>query len=97
MTVFTPNNRPKSVRNCYVIELFGLFFVMSLCLFDISVGIEAFVLGLSQISSFFSCYKWNPIETVLYILTEVYSLDTVNILSWVIMVHIVNEIRFIIV
>ena len=30
-------------------------FVLSLCPFDISVGVGAFVIGLSQISSFFSC------------------------------------------
>ena len=29
-------------------------FVLSLCPFDISVGVGAFVIGLSQISSFFS-------------------------------------------
>ena len=32
-------------------------FVLSLCPFDISVGVGAFVIGLSQISSFFSCLK----------------------------------------
>ena len=31
------------------------FFVLSLCPFDISVGIGAFVIGLGQISSFLSC------------------------------------------
>ena len=43
-------------------------FVLSLCLFDISVGVGAFVIGLSQISSFFSslifvrfCSFWNEI------------------------------------
>ena len=33
-------------------------FVLSLCPFDISVGVGAFVIGLSQISSFFS-YYWS--------------------------------------
>ena len=47
-------SRPKSVRNRCVIELFVALFVLSLCPFDISVGVGAFVIGLSQISSFFS-------------------------------------------
>ena len=33
---------------------FVALFVLSLCPFDISVGVGAFVIGLSQISSFFS-------------------------------------------
>ena len=32
-------------------------FVLSLCPFDISVGVGAFVIGLSQISSLFSLYE----------------------------------------
>ena len=48
----SPTFRPTSVQNCWVIELFGGVFVLSLCLFNISVGIEAFAIGLSQI---FSC------------------------------------------
>ena len=54
VTVVTPNDRSKSVRNCCVIELFVALFVLSLCLYTISVGVGAFVIGLSQISSFFS-------------------------------------------
>ena len=54
MTVDTPTDRPKSVRNCGVIEIFVALFVLSLCPFDISAGVEAFVIGLSQIPSFFS-------------------------------------------
>ena len=46
-------DRPKSVRNHCVIELFLAFFVLSLCPFDISAGVGAIVIGLSQISSFF--------------------------------------------
>ena len=34
--------------------LFVALFLLSLCPFDISVGVGAFVIGLSQISSFFS-------------------------------------------
>ena len=54
MTVVTPSDRPKSVRNRCAIDFFGDAFVLSCCPFDISVGIKAFVMGLSQISSFFS-------------------------------------------
>ena len=55
MTAVTPSDRHKSVRNRCVIEIFGdvrLCFIM--LPFNISVGIRAFVIGLSQISSFFS-------------------------------------------
>ena len=54
VAVVTPTDRPKSVQNYCVIELFVALFVLSLCLFDISIGVGAFVLGLSQISSFFA-------------------------------------------
>ena len=52
--VVTPTVRPKSVRNRCVIELFGGVSVLSLCPFYIIVGMRAFVIGLRQISSFFS-------------------------------------------
>ena len=52
VAVVTPTDRPKSVRNRCVLKLFcGV--VLSLCPFDISVGVVAFVIGLSQISFFF--------------------------------------------
>ena len=54
VAVVTPTGRPKSVRNRCVIELFVALCVLSLCPFDISAGVGAFVIGLSQISSFFS-------------------------------------------
>ena len=54
VAVVTPTDRPNLVRNRCVIELFMALFVLSLCPFDISVGEGAFVIGLSQISSFFS-------------------------------------------
>ena len=57
VAVVTPTDRPKSVRNRCLIELFcGV--VLSLCPFDISVGVGAFVIGLSQISSFFSLFDY---------------------------------------
>ena len=54
VAVVTPTDRPKSVRNRCLIELFLALFVLSLCPFDISMGVGAFVIGLSQISSFLS-------------------------------------------
>ena len=50
--VVTPTDRPKSVCNRCLIELFVALFLLSLCPFDISVGVGAFVIGLDQISSF---------------------------------------------
>ena len=52
------HHRPKSVRNRCLIELFVALFVFSLFPFDISVGVGAFVIGLSQISSFLSWKIW---------------------------------------
>ena len=44
-----------------LIELFCVaLFVLSLCPFDISVGVGAFVIGLGQISPFLSPYKKRP-------------------------------------
>ena len=54
MVVVTPTDRPKSVNKCCVIEVFGGVFVLSRCLLDFSVGVGAFVIGMSRISSFFS-------------------------------------------
>ena len=56
VAVVTPTDRPKSVRKRCVIEHFCGIFVLSLCPFDISVGVGAFVMGLSKSSSlsFFS-------------------------------------------
>ena len=58
VAVVTPTDRPKSVRNCCLIEFFVALFVLSLCPFDFSVGVGAFVIGLGQISSFLSKYKF---------------------------------------
>ena len=66
MAIVTPTDRPNSVRNGCVIEVFGGVFVLSHCFLDFSVDVGAFVIGLSQISSFFfqklyesqNCSKW---------------------------------------
>ena len=56
MTVVTPTVRPKSIRNCCVIEDFGGSFVLSSFFLDFAVGVRAFVIGLSRISSVVSVY-----------------------------------------
>ena len=53
MTVVTPTDRPKSVRNRCVIEVFGDVCVLSFG-FRIFCCCRGFVIGLSQISFFFS-------------------------------------------
>ena len=50
----TLTDSPILVRSGCVIEDFGGLFVLLLCLFEFSVGIGAFVVGMSHISSFFS-------------------------------------------
>ena len=54
MAVVTPTDRPRSVCNRCAIEVFGGVFVLSRCFVDFSVGVGAFGIGLSQISSSFS-------------------------------------------
>ena len=54
VAVVTPTDRPKSVRNCCLIELFCSVVCVVICPFDISVGVGTFVIGLGQISSFLS-------------------------------------------
>ena len=57
MTAVTPTDRPKSVRNCCVIKVFGgVFFYVVTLLFYFSVSVRALVIGL--ISSFFSCFSF---------------------------------------
>ena len=52
VAIVTPTDRPKSVCSRCVMEVFGGLLVL-LCFFlDFSVGVGAFVIGLSQISSF---------------------------------------------
>ena len=42
VAIVTPTDRPKSVRNRCVIELYVALFILSLCPFDISVGVWGF-------------------------------------------------------
>ena len=48
VAVVTPTDRLKSVRNRCPIEGFGDGFLLSRCFLDFSVGLGAFVIGLSQ-------------------------------------------------
>ena len=57
MAVVTPTDHPKSVRVVVLSKFLLEFFVLSRCFLDFSVGVGAFVIGLSQISSFFSFYN----------------------------------------
>ena len=52
LAIVTPTDRPKSVRNRCVIEVFSGIFVLSCCFLNLSVGVGAFVIGLSQVSPF---------------------------------------------
>ena len=53
MAVVTPTDRPESVRNRCIIEVFGGVWCCPLVV-EFSVGIRVFIIGLSQISFFFS-------------------------------------------
>ena len=57
------NWRPKSVHIRCVIEVFGAVFVLSRYVLDFSVGVGAFAIRLSKISSFFSFSSWVVIIT----------------------------------
>ena len=52
VVVVTPADHPKSVRNRCVLELFCGVVYLFLYPVEISVGVGAFVIGVSQISSF---------------------------------------------
>ena len=57
MVVVTPTDNPKPVHNRCVIEVVGgVFFFCCCChlVVEFSVGIRVIVIGLSQISFFFS-------------------------------------------
>ena len=58
VAVVTPTDRPKSVRNCCLNELFVALFKLSLCPFGILVGVRAFVIGQSQISFLSLIFCW---------------------------------------
>ena len=49
VAVVTPTDHPKSIRNRCLIEVFDGVFVLSYCFLDFSVGVGAFVTGMSQV------------------------------------------------
>ena len=75
VAVVTPTYCPKSVRNRCVIEVFGGVCVLSLSFLEFSVGVRGFVIGMSQISSFFlecdnmNCTQWHLLIFAVSILT----------------------------
>ena len=56
MAIVTQTDSPKSVRNRFVIEVLVGFVCCHVAFWGFSVGVGAIVIGLSQISSFVSCY-----------------------------------------
>ena len=52
VAVATPTDRPKSVRNRCLIEVFEGDFVLSHCFLDFSVSVWAFVIGLNLLFLF---------------------------------------------
>ena len=66
VAVITSTDRPKSVHNHCVVEVSSCIFVLLLCMLGFSVGVRAFVLGLSQISSFSSCIVYTVTNVPTY-------------------------------
>ena len=66
VALVTPTDRPKSVRNRCLIELFCDVVCVVTCPFDISVGVGAFVIGLGQISSFCLYIRSSPMYYLSY-------------------------------
>ena len=64
MTVVTPSYCPKSARNRCVIEVFGGVLRCPL-VFEFSVAIVFFFLGLSQISFFFFLYSYLKLKCII--------------------------------
>ena len=64
--IVTSTDHPKLVRNRCVIQVFCGVFVLSRCFSDFSVGIGAFVIGLSHISSFLWVYYTIPFGFTLF-------------------------------
>ena len=76
MAIVTPTDRPKSVRNRCVIEVVGGVFMLSRCFLDFSVGVGAFVIGLSQISFFFSFHVYVLLDLSSFLFIE--NRDTIS-------------------
>ena len=60
----------------FMIIVFGGVFVLSRCFLDFSVGVWAFVIGLSHISSYFVCslkYFLSTLKTERFLSTSMYA------------------------
>ena len=81
VALVTPTDRPKSVRNRCLIELFCGVVCVVTCPFDISVSVGAFVIGLGQISSFLSLYYFIKCDnmTFLHLLKVVRDVLRINV------------------
>ena len=84
MAIVTPTDRPKSARNRYEIDVFGRVFFLCchFCFLDITVGVGAFVIGLSHIYAFFSqlctdlsanCDEWYSFKIQIETSTKMYT------------------------
>ena len=56
--------------------------MLSLCPFDISVGVGAFVIGLSQISSFFSRINVGLALSLVKLLLSSWKIYMCNLVTW---------------
>ena len=77
MTVVTPTGRPKWMRNCCVIDVFGSIFVFSID-FRIFRWYRGFVIGLSQISFFFSLQTLQLVLIPFVVMTTYSVLRTID-------------------
>ena len=83
VALVTPTDRPKSVRNRCLIELFCGVVCVVTCPFDISVGIGAFVIGLGQMSSFLSLQgNNNKYQIFSFVTYYMYFLNNISILQY---------------
>ena len=82
MAVVTPTDRSKSIRNRCAIKVLGGVFCVVTLLFGFSVGVGAFGIGLSLISSFFLFIASVTIDArtslIGYIVYNVTASDTEN-------------------
>ena len=80
MATVTPSDSPKC--NCFVSEVFGDVFVLSLCFFEFSVSIWAFCKGMGQISYFsidnWSCGTWKSSVIFCFDIPVLYNEGTGN-------------------
>ena len=58
IAVASPTDSPRSVRNCYVIKVYGGVFVLSLCSLEFYVGRWAFAIALHSFFYVEYCSKF---------------------------------------